>query len=107
MSFVAPQPRDRKPSLGFGAGVMTVAWEDETFEIQDRGRVHMAQIITIETHREMLRRDDVTSALCGLIVRSQDGSLVRIAGVESFATTHLGTGSTGRIGLLIVPVEEL
>lgn len=94
----------------FTAGVLRIIWLDEPPDpfpnYPGPGRVYPAQIVSIETRSEMLLRDLVRPALHGLVVRSPTGALSRIAGVESFATMALGTGQTGRIGILLVPVEE-
>jgi hypothetical protein len=96
---------------GFTAGVLHVSWTNGTdaapTEIAGRpGRLFSAQIDGCVTRSEMLLRDMVNQALVGLVVRAPDGKLSRIAGVESFATMRLGTGPTGKIGVLLVPVDE-
>lgn len=101
--FKPPDPLSLVPSDGFSAGVITVRWKasEGSYVITGRdGRCYVADI-TIDK-RGQLDRDLGTKALQGLIVRAPDGSLARIAGVESFATT----GLHGPVGLLLVPVDE-
>lgn len=91
---------------GFTAGILQISWLDEPpWSIPDRGLVYPAQITECHTHSEALPRDLVNAALIGLVVRAPDGRLSKITGVESFATMSLSS-AIGRIGLLLVPVEE-
>jgi hypothetical protein len=104
-SYVPP-PEDL---LGFTAGVMRVTWTlpVQTFEIAGRPRlVYVAQIAEIHTRGESLKSADARAALTGLVVWSPEGKIARIAGVEMFAMMHVGTGASGNIGLLLVPMEE-
>lgn len=100
--FRAPDPLLIVPARGFVAGVIDVVWRLESpIEIAGReGRMYSADIgINI---RGQLPRDVGVKALQGLVVRAPDGSLARVAGVESFAT-H---GLIGPVGLLLVPLDE-
>jgi hypothetical protein len=88
----------------FGAGVLTIVWADEPpFTLTGRGPVYVVVIVDCDTASESLSRDLVNAALHGLIVRAPDGSLGRIAGVESHCITPLGVGQN--LGLLLAPVE--
>ena len=94
---------------GFTAGVLHVTWlcGSAPIEIQGRpGLLYPAQITECHTVDETLPRDAVNVALVGLVVRAPDAdaTLSRIAGIESFATTPLGTGPSGAIGVLLVPL---
>ena len=94
-------------SYGFTAGILRVAWIREppaTVTGRPECRLQVAHIVECHSRTETLPRDLVNTALIGLIVRSPDGALSRIIGVESPVTMGLGVGSN--LGILLSPVDE-
>lgn len=107
--FTRPEPYIVPPDdlLGFAAGVLRVEWSQpaESFEITGRtGRMFTATIVECRTRTPSLKRDDVLTALIGIIVRDPDGRLCKIVGVDSHCTMRLGINAP--LGLLLVPAEE-
>lgn len=108
-TYAAPDTRPRLASYGFTVGIMRIEWSyDPGFIITGRdGMMYTASVIQIENHRAMLKMDDACAALINVIVHHPiDGSIMRIKGVERFCVTKISTGTAGRIGLLLVPVDE-
>lgn len=103
-----PSPLDPHHPLcwGFEVGVLRVAWTHDPASILPGrpGLLHPAQISELRTRRRLLPRDVVHRALQGVFVHGPDGSLSRIAGVESPCTTALAAGSP--LGVLLEPVED-
>lgn len=107
-SFAPPLPTPI--SYGFTAGVLRVLWTREPpIEISGRaGLMFMARLAECHTRTETLGRDLVNAGLTGLVVRAPNGTLSRIASVESYATTNLGgTGHGETLGVLLVPIDEI
>lgn len=108
-----PDTRPRLASYGFTVGIMRIEWTHETGVViaghTPNSYVHtmyMANVIQIENHRAMLKMDDACAALRNVIVHHPiDRSIVRIKGVERFCAMHISTGTAGKIGLLLVPVD--
>lgn len=106
--FTTPAPYTPDPAdlLGFSAGVLRLEWDQptESFEIRGRaGRVYTARLAEIRTPRGIINTGDL-DALVGLIVRSPDGVLSKVTGVERFVSMIQVTGAS--VGLVLVPVEE-
>lgn len=94
-------------SSEFTAGVLRITWDATRvpFEIPEHpGKVFPAHIAACATQRGYLPAKALKETLHGLVVRSPEGALSQVSGIEAYATMLLGEGMP--IGLLLVPVDE-
>ncbi|HET9893234.1 MAG TPA: hypothetical protein VFQ42_22340 [Mycobacterium sp.] len=83
---------------------MRIAWMygDPVVVAGREGQLWPARIAQVEASPPMLPGEAMRKALIGAVVRSRDGALSRIAGVEAFATANLSEGMD--LGILLVPL---